>query len=80
MTFYNVQTTDVRSSPSTGEVRYQSLKSDLEYQYPKTNQSPGKCVSGPSRGPPFITRHRCAMSEVSLWVDDRERVGTITII
>jgi len=38
--------------------------------------SPGKCVWGPPRGPPSITKHRCVMSEVSLWVDDRGLVGT----
>jgi len=26
--------------------------------------------------PPSITKHRCAMSEVSPWVDDRGLVGT----
>jgi len=26
--------------------------------------------------PPSITKHRCAISEVSLWVDDRGLVGT----
>jgi len=29
-----------------------------------------------SRVPPSITSHRCATSEVSLWVDDRGLVGT----
>jgi len=36
---YNILTTDVRSSPSTGKVRYRSPSSGLEYQCPKTNQS-----------------------------------------
>jgi len=76
MAFYNVQTIDVQSSPSTGEVWYRSPTSDLEYQCSKTNQSPGGYVWGLPRGPPSITKHRCVMSEVSLWIDDRGMVRT----
>jgi len=49
----SVLTTDVRSSPSTGEVRYRSPTSGFRIQMSKTNQFFGRWVWGPPHVAPF---------------------------
>jgi len=73
---YNVHTKDVRSSPSTSEVRIDLQHRGLGYKYQRLTNSLVGASGAHVTWPPSITKHQCAMSEVSLWVDDRGLVGT----
>jgi len=48
----------------------------LGYKYQRLTNSLVSASGASLTWPPSITKHRCAMSEVSLWVDDRGLVGT----
>jgi len=49
----------------------------LGYQYQRLTNPLVGAFGTHLTWPPSIAKHRCAMSEVSLWVDDRELVGTV---